>query len=402
MLNHQTASPSLRSSRTTQSLLHFTLVLLAIEFLDELVFGAREASWPLIRDDLHLSYTQIGMLLSVPHFISILVEPLLGILADVWNRRALVLCGGAAFAVALLLVALSHSFTLLLVAFIILYPASGAFVSLSQATLMDADPRRHEQNMARWALAGSLGVVCGPMALAAVIALGIAWQAVFVALAGFALLLVAIAWRFHFTRPSKDVEQAQGHGMMDGVRGAFRALKRREVLRWLILLELADLLLDGLYGFLALYFVDVVGATQVQAGLAIAIWTGVGLPGDLLLIPLLERVRGLRYLRWSTLVALFLFPAFLLTPNFTLKVVMLGLLGLTNAGWYSILQAQLYSVMPGQSGTVMALGSVFGLVGGLIPLGIGILAEQYGLGVSSWLLVLGPVALMFAIPKESE
>lgn len=32
-----------------------SLSLLAIEFLDEFVFGAREAAWPLIRTDLGLS-----------------------------------------------------------------------------------------------------------------------------------------------------------------------------------------------------------------------------------------------------------------------------------------------------------------------------------------------------------
>jgi hypothetical protein len=42
------------------------LTLLAIELLDELVFGAREAAWPAIRADLDLSYAQIGLLLSVP------------------------------------------------------------------------------------------------------------------------------------------------------------------------------------------------------------------------------------------------------------------------------------------------------------------------------------------------
>ena len=36
-------------------------------------------------------------------------------------------------------------------------------------------------------------------------------------------------------------------------------------------------MLDVLLGFLALYFVDVAGAV-------VAVWTGVGLPGDLLLI----------------------------------------------------------------------------------------------------------------------
>ena len=71
--------------------------LLAIELLDELVFGAREAAWPLIRDDLSLSYTQIGLLLSVPGLVSLVVEPALGIASVTWRRRALVLGGGALF-----------------------------------------------------------------------------------------------------------------------------------------------------------------------------------------------------------------------------------------------------------------------------------------------------------------
>lgn len=33
---------------------------LLIEFVDELIFGAGEAAWPLIRTDLGLNYVQIG------------------------------------------------------------------------------------------------------------------------------------------------------------------------------------------------------------------------------------------------------------------------------------------------------------------------------------------------------
>ena len=87
----------------------FILMLLLIEFLDEFVYGAREAAWPLIRDDLGLSYAQIGLLLGVPSVVGNLIEPFLAVLGDVWRRRAIVLGGGAAFAAALLLTALSHS-----------------------------------------------------------------------------------------------------------------------------------------------------------------------------------------------------------------------------------------------------------------------------------------------------
>ncbi len=381
----------------------FALTLLAIEFLDELADGSRQAAWPLIRRDLELSYTQIGMLLSVPVFISSVIEPLLGVLADVRRRRKkLILGGGIFFALSALLVAGSRSFAFLLLAFIIFAPAGGAFVSLSQAALMDSAPARHEQNMARWAFAGSLGVIAGSLGLSATLAFGRGWREWFVMMFFLALLLVAVARRYPFATPAARVgveEQPASAALREGLRGAWRALCRRDVLRWLILLRFSDLMLDSLHGFLALYFVDVVGVTEERAGLAIAVWIGVGVVGDLLLIPLLERVRGLRYLRWSALVMLFLFPAFLLAPSLSWKIALLGLLGLGNSGWYSILKAQLYSALPRQSGTVTALDSIGSSAGALMPLTVGLVAQQLGLGFAMWLLLAGPVALFAAIPR---
>jgi FSR family fosmidomycin resistance protein-like MFS transporter len=115
----------------------FSFTLLAIEFLDEFIFGTREAAWPLIRTELGLSYTQVGLLLSLPNLSSNLIEPVLGILGDVGRRRGLILGGGLVFGLALLLTALSQSFLLLLLSFLIFYPASGAFVSLSHETLSE-------------------------------------------------------------------------------------------------------------------------------------------------------------------------------------------------------------------------------------------------------------------------
>ena len=377
----------------------FTLTLLAIEFLDEFVFGAREAAWPLIRTDLGLNYAQIGLLLGLPSLVSSLVEPFLGILGDIWRRRILILGGGVVFALALLLTALSQDFLVLLISFIIFYPASGAFVSLSQATLMDTDPARHEQSMARWTFAGSLGVVAGPVALGAAAMLNLGWRGLFLAFAGLTLIPLGVAYRFRFAIGQRKSTKT---GFKAGMVDALRALRRGEVLRWLTLLQFSDLMLDVLLGFLALYFVDVVRATPTQAGVAVAVWTGLGLLGNLLLIPLLERVRGLRYLRLSAVVELVLFPAFLLAPGFWAKLVLLGLLGFFNTGWYSILKAQLYSAMPGQSGTVMTVGNVFGLVGALVPLGLGLVAERFDLMATMWLLLLGPMALLVGIPKHTE
>ena len=287
---------------------------------------------------------------------------------------------------------------------------------------MDLDPDCHEQNMARWVFAGSVGVVAGSLALGAAAALGLGWRGLYFVFAGLTVVLLALTRRIYPTAlsqkwkdPDRTPELVRGYpqqvedsapsdrsAFTAGVINALRALRRPQVLRWLTLLAFSDLMLDVLLGFLALYYVDVAGATPTQAGMAVAVWTGAALLGDLLLIPLLERVRGLNYLRLSSAVELALFPAFLLVPDLWVKLVLLGLLGLFNAGWYSILKAQLYSAMPGQSGTVMAVGNVFGLVGGLIPLGLGLVAERFDLTVTMWLLLLGPVALLVGIPGCTE
>jgi FSR family fosmidomycin resistance protein-like MFS transporter len=405
MSNHaraKTAAPPTRAAG--RALRRLTFTLLAIEFLDELVDGSRQAAWPLIRRDLGLSYTDIGLLLAIPNLVSSFVEPPLALLGDTHRRRAIILTGGACFALSLLLIAQSSGFASLLAAFVLFYPAGGAFVSLSQAALMDAAPARREQNMARWAFAGSLGIVAGSLALnATVTATGAGWRAWFGVLCAASVLLVIGARRLAFDAPGHTASAPpERAGVKQGALDALRALRRGEVRRWLVLLESSDLMLDSFHGFLALYFVDVVGLGDERAGVAVAIWTGASLSGDLLLIPLLERVRGLSYLRWSALVMLFLFPAFLLAPTLHLKLALLGLIGIANAGWYSILKAQLYASMPERSGAALALNNISGLVGGMIPLALGLVAERFGLASMMWLLLAGPLALVVAIPRREK
>ena len=383
----------------------FVVVLLAVEFLDELVFGVREAAWPLIRTDLNLTYTQIGLLLGLPNLLSAVIEPVLGVLADTWKRWLLVVGGGVCFTLAAFLTGLSPNFVLLLLSFLLFYPASGAFVSLSQATLMDLEPSRHEHLMARWTLAGSLGVVGGPLLLGAAALFGVNWRGVFLGLGVVSLLLTVLVWRqprLRTLQATSDEAQGLVGGLWAGLRQAAAALRRKEVLRWLVLLEFSDFMLDILLGFLALYLVDVVGVTPVLAGVGVSVWTIAGLLSDALIIPLLERVRGLTYLRYSAAVMFFLFIGFLLAPWYPAKLVLLALMGLANAGWYAILQGQLYSTMPGQSGTVVAVGSAVGLVTGLVPAALGWVAQAAGLPVTMWLLLLGPVVVFLGLPRLTK
>jgi FSR family fosmidomycin resistance protein-like MFS transporter len=357
------------------------------------VFGTLGAAWPLVRDDLGLTYAEIGLALAVPGFVGSALDPLIGVLGDTGRRRLVMVAGGGALAVSVALTSAAAGLWMLVAALVLGNPASGAFVSLAQATLMDLAPAHRERNMARWTLAGSFGYVGGPFLLAAGLWLGAGWRAALAVLAvAVALSAVAAVRRLPASPSATDMSRAWHH--------TFAALRRREVLRWLALLEAADLLLDIFHGYLALYFVDVANTNAGVAALAVAVWTGAGLIGDWALLWLLRRVSGRRYLRASAAAALAVYPAFLLVPGYGAKLALAALLGLLNSGWYAIPKAGLYESLPGRSGAAVAVGGVAGFAGAAVPLALGIAAGEFGLAPAMWALLIAPVALLVLLPRR--
>jgi len=255
---------------------------------------------------------------------------------------------------------------------------------------MDRAPEERERNMARWTIAGSVGYVVGPALIAVAVVVGLGWRGVLLLLA---LASVPFAWagRRSPTPQAKD-EDADA----DAKRGLLAAFRNRQVLRWLFVLEAADLLGDVLHGFVALYFVDVAHVGAVEAAFAVAVWTGAALVGDVLLLVVLRHMSGWTYLRISAAIVLAAYPVFLVVPSPAAKLAVLGLLGLLNAGWYALPKAALYGELPGRSGTAIAVAGIGGFAAAGVPAGLGIAAQQFGLQATMWLLLAAPVALLVA------
>jgi MFS transporter, FSR family, fosmidomycin resistance protein len=402
---------------------------LGAEFADELVDGTKSAALPLIRDSLGLSYGQIGLLAAVPLIAGSLIELPMGILAVGPRRHRVVLAGGLVFIASLLAAAAASTFIALLAAFVLFFPASGAFVSLTEAEQMDAAPERRAQFMARWTLAGALGAVAGPALLSAVIAAGGSWRAAYVVTAAAAAASwLGLASAGRATSPGRrsagevtagetapgdgaaasDTPEPGETGELDvgpdpepaGFRAALQAARRPAVLRWLVLLQVADLLLDVFTGFVALYFVAVAGASPARAALAVGVRLAADLAGSALLIPVLERRPGRLVLRFSAGAAVALYPAFLLVPGFWPKVGVLAALSVVTPAWYPVLQAELYASLPGRSGIAVSLTSAAALAGGLGPLAVGYLAGWLGLGWALAALVVVPACVLAGTGRD--
>jgi FSR family fosmidomycin resistance protein-like MFS transporter len=376
------------------------LLFILIVFFDELVYGVGEAAWPLIRTELALSYLQIGLIQTLPIWLGNLLEPFFGILSDTRGyRRRIILLGGIGYSVAVAGMMGATGFLPFLFAALLYNPSSGAFVSMSLTALMDSDPKRHEQNMARWAAGASAGALAGSVLIGILVVLGLSWRIGYgmALILGVSLTVTAIVLR-SFGQSHPKARKAP-IPLREFLPNVIEAARKPNVIRWLVLLQFSNLMMDVLFGYLALYFVDVVNTDGSQAAIAVTIWTGIGLIGDILLIPLLERVRGLDYLRVSAVIEFVLFIALLVIPGVTAKYIILALLGFFNAGWYPILEAQVYNALPRQSGMVATLASVTSTVGSLLPLGMAALAEVFGLGVAIWVCLLGPIALFIGIPS---
>ncbi|HEY6072819.1 MAG TPA: MFS transporter, partial [Anaerolineales bacterium] len=340
---------------------------------------------------------------SLPGILAAFIEPFAGVLGNVWKRRILILGGGLVFTASLILTAVSRSFAPLLISFILFYPASGAFVSLSQAALMDSAPERHEQNMARWTLAGSIGNVMGPLLLGVFVFFGLGWRGSYASLAVLAGICLVAAIRLTPRDPDGLPRIPSFSSVWEGFREAFQALKRREVWRWLILLEFSDLMMDVLLGFLALYFVDVAGVSETQAGIAVTIWLAMGLVTDFLFIPYIDRQPdSVKFLRRAGGLAVIAYTIFMLVPGFLPKLLAVVVVSLSTTGWYPVLQGRLYSELPGQSSLMLVVGAVTMPLGKLLPFMIGLLADSFGLGTAMWLLLLGPAALIIGLPRSAQ
>ena len=364
-----------------------------------MVDGARGAALPLIRHDLGLSYAQVGLLASVPLLAGGALELPLGLLADGGRRRRLaVLAGGIVFTLSLAAVAEARTFAVLLAACTAFYPASGAFVSLTQAELMDAQPAdarpgRQARVMARWDLAGSTGAVAGPLLVTAVIAAGSGWRVAYLVLAA----LAACAWIATCLRDDQPARAGPDPPARARVRDVLAALRRWRTVRWLVLLQVADLLVDVLTGFAALYLVDVARLSPAVAALAIAIRLGSALAGDALLVIVLDRVADLTVLRASAVAAGLLYPGFLLAPGPAAKLAILAALSAATAPWYPLLQARLYGSLPGRTPVAVTLSSAAGLAGGIGPLAVGLIAGRFGLSWALAGLAVVPVAILAGV-----
>ena len=221
--------------------------LLSMALLDELITGFPVIGLPLLRDQLHLSYDQIGLLFSVGAIAGMLVDPAINLLSDRTSKRYWILGGLLILAVGFALAASTHNFIVLLVIFAFIYPANGAAVELSEGTLIDATPQDATRTMTRWTAMSSIGDLLSPLTVVAIVTLpsGLSAWTVLCWLGAILWLSAAfILWPQCFPQASHMSENADSTPTMSTLASLREALHNPQLPRWTALTLIPTMLDD--------------------------------------------------------------------------------------------------------------------------------------------------------------
>jgi predicted MFS family arabinose efflux permease len=351
------------------------VAVLVVRLLDETAAFLPSGTLESFRADLGLTYAQAGTVLAMVAP-GALVGGAFSAAADRFSRRAIAAAGAFGFAASLAAFAVGGSFGVLAGAALVMGAASTAMVDAAEVALVDLAGEDLRRCLARSNLLGAVGDLLGPAVVAAVSLSGLSWRAAFAV--GAAMLgLYGLALAASPLPPPLTV--APGDEPI-GPRSPLLAVLGDPSV-WI--LGAIGLLLapfdEPLAGFMIALLEKDRGAS---AGVATAVAL-VGLSGGLvaytLLAHRLERFGDGRILFAST--GAMTLGAVLIAVVPVVPVVAISAfvtsIGL-NLGWLA-LQHRSLTLRPGQVGTTMAVLGTIEFGGFLVPMGIGALADRFGL-----------------------
>lgn len=410
------------------------LTLINMGLLDELLTGFPTVGLPLVREQLGLSYEQIGLLFSMGAIASAVIEPPMFLLADRGSKRPWLMGGFVVLVLAFLLAGSVPAFFVLALSFALFYPAVGAAVGLSQAVLIDLTPGDSARTMTRWTLLSGVGDLLSPLAVTTILSLGLGWRGLswIAAAIWFVAALIVSMQRFPAPLPSYSLENekaamkktklaeelvekleepveepdkppvsepAGGHASL--LQNLRRGLRDTVLLRWAALSIFTCMLDEVFLTFAVLYLRDVLHAGELAIGLIIAAQMLAGLLSLFVLERLLGRVAPVRLLALAASLALLGVIGLLAIHVLWCAALSLIVISFGAACLYPIVESEAYNRQPGRSGTVRAiiqLGAPFEIV---LPGIVGLLAARFGLLASLGFLGSAPLLFLLLAPRKS-
>lgn len=359
--------------------------------------GALPALLPFFTLAFNFSYAQAAGLTFAATIASSIVQPLFGQLADRVPAQWLIPAGVFFAGLGMSLIGVVPSYPLMVLALIISGLGVAAFHPEAARGMHAASGPLKATSMSVFSMGGSAGFAIGPLLATFLMqAFGTPGTIALLIPAVFITVIILSQQR----RLPKHVV-THGHAAATDGPAKVDAWKPFWVLSAALIFR--SIFFFGFNTFLPLYWVNVLGLTPSQGGLALALYLGLGLAGVLIGGRLADRVGMRRLTLWATLIVCPVLLLFLTAHQVLPAVLVLIPLGLIVAAPGSSLVVMGQDFLPNHIG--VASGVTIGLsvsVGGAAAPLLGRMADLYGLQFALTALAFLPVlsaVLVWRLPR---
>ena len=354
-------------------------VLIALGFchlLNDLMQSLISALYPMLKEQLHLDFTQIGMITLAFQLTASMLQPTVGILTDRKPRPYSLAVGMGSTLLGLMLLSVAEQYVTVMLAAALVGTGSAVFHPEASRVARIASGGRYGIAQALFQVGGNLGSAVGPL-LAAFIVLprgqgAIAWVSL-VALLGMTVLARVGLWYAARLRTL--------HAQARASAGAGTAHPRAAILVFVLMLLVFSKMVysSGLSTFFTFYLIERFHLTVQAAQVQLFIYMAAVALGTLAGGAVSDRI-GRKPMIWISILGALPFTLALPYVNLFWTGVLTIVIALLMASAFPAILVYAHELLPGRVGLVSGIffGFAFGL-GGIGAAAMGRLADAYGI-----------------------
>ncbi|CAG7614448.1 Fosmidomycin resistance protein [Paenibacillus solanacearum] len=401
-INANTAAPG--PSPVAQNGTMFTILIAVsmVHLLNDTIQAVVPAIFPIVKDSLSLTYTQLGLIAFALNLTASVLQPAIGMYSDRKPQPYLLPLGVVATLLGVLGLALATGFWSMLCSVVLVGIGSSVFHPETAKVAYLAAGARRGLAQSIFQVGGNAGQALAPIMTALIfVPLGQAGIMWFTILAVIAIVIQTYTARWYSGR-LRSAAAGKRSRQAAGVTGARRGKVASAVTILVLLLTSKMAYLAGMTSFYSFYLIDRFQLSVPHAQWCVFAFLAAGAAGTFFGGPLADRF-GRRNIIWFSIIGALPFAFLLPYVHLTTSIIFCVLIGFTimSSGSVNIVYAQ--ELLPGSIGTVSGLffGLAFG-AGGLGAAALGALADTTSIAYVIKLCAFLPLIGLLAIFLPSD
>jgi len=382
-----------RVNNNTNGTVYSILISLSIaHFLNDALQMVIPAIYPLLKENFHLSFTQIGIITFVNQLTASLLQPLVGNYTDK-NPQPFSLAIGMGFTlIGLLFLAYSGTFIIVLISVMLVGMGSSVFHPESSRMARYASGGRAGTAQSIFQVGGNTGTAVGPLLAAAfIVPFG---QHYIVSFSALALLAIIILWRVGRWFKRQDFRHGESLNLgMENIRQVSNRKKIFAIGILMILIFSKFIYLGAMKNYLTFYLIEHFGISVQSSQIYLFVFLFAVAAGTMIGGPLGDKY-GRKNIIWVSILGVA--PFTLLLPYVSLEwtIILTVIIGVILASAFPAIIVYGQELLPEKLGMVSGLfyGFSFGM-GAVGSAALGVLADNtsiyYTFQVCSFLPLLG-------------